>query len=191
MVKKQKVPKALPHWGAFLYYADHDLLAFAWLFCGGLHVPSYYHAAQAMEKYFKSLVLATTNPLPSNTSWLGSHSLSHLATLCTQNFPYYGTPAIEKKLALFTEYDPATRYPSVPRQHGNGFTSADVPAIWDLILHLRQDIPIVLDDYPLGMVVRGHHHGKPNTVPAGDARYRNVKVALLDLFPDAKSIVRW
>jgi hypothetical protein len=190
MPKKQKAPKAVPHWGAFLALADEDLLAFAWLFSGGLHLSSYYHAAQALEKYFKSLILATVTSLPTNTSWLNSHDLSHLAVLCSPKFPYYGEAATKKKLALFTEYDAATRYPLVPRQHGNGFTSAEVPAIWDLIRHLRQDIPIVRDDYLLGMVVRGHHHGKPNTVHAGDARYRSAKVALLRLFPDVTTIVR-
>jgi HEPN domain-containing protein len=186
---KQKQQQPLPHWGAFLYYADWDLIAFAWLLYGQLYVPAYYHASQSIEKYFKSLILATTNPLPLNTSWLNSHSLSHLSKLCAQNFPYYEQPAIRKKLALFTEFDAATRYPSVPRQHGNGFTSEDIPVIWELIRHLRRDIPIVRDDYPLGMVVRGHFQGKPTVPdPAADL-YRSSRTALLRLFPDVRDIV--
>jgi len=191
-MKTQKTQNALPNWAAFLTLADEDLLAFAWLFCGGLHVPSYYHAAQALEKYFKSLILATVTPLAANTSWLNSHNLSHLAVLCSPKFPYYGEAATKKKLALFTEYDTATRYPLVQRQHGNGFTSEEVPAIWDLIRHLRLDVPITRDDYLLGMVVRGHHHGKPDAIHKGfNAQYRVSRIALLRLFPDAETIVRW
>jgi hypothetical protein len=50
---------------------------------------------------------------------------------------------------------PLTRYPWVEQKHGNGFTDADVPLFWDLVFHLRTDIPIKTDDYMLGMLLRG------------------------------------
>ena len=43
----------MSQWGSFLGHADEDLLSFAWLFYGGLHVHSYYHAGQAIEKYLR------------------------------------------------------------------------------------------------------------------------------------------
>jgi hypothetical protein len=42
-----------------VYYADYDVLAFACLLQGGLHVAAYYHAIQALEKYFKGLALSS------------------------------------------------------------------------------------------------------------------------------------
>ena len=49
-------------WGNFVYYADHDLLAFAWLYTDGLRVAGYYHATQAVEKYLKSIALSIIDP---------------------------------------------------------------------------------------------------------------------------------
>jgi hypothetical protein len=57
-----------PIWGSFILYADYDVLAFALLFQGGLHVASYYHATQAIEKYLKALALSIVDPPWTNTS---------------------------------------------------------------------------------------------------------------------------
>jgi hypothetical protein len=187
----------MSHWGSFLAHADEDLLSFAWLFTGGLHVHSYYHGGQAIEKYLKALALSLSDPdgkkqMAVNASWLRTHDLKKMAQRCAKQFPYYGTSDTTKKLALFTEFDQATRYPWVSRTHGNGFNSADVPAMWDLIRHLRTDIPIKTDDYLLGMVVRGHHQGRPDTVSQGiNRRYALPKAAVEGMFPDVSSIVRW
>ena len=71
-------------------------------------------------------------------------------------------------------------------------SSSDIPLIWDLIRHLRTDVPIKLDDYLLGMVVRGHHQGQPNAVNQGiNNRYGLSKVAVVRMFPDVATIVRW
>ena len=124
--------------------------------------------------------------------YLHTHDLKKLAQRCAKQFPYYGSADTTRKLALFTEFDQATRYPWVQRTLGNGFKSTDIPLIWDLIRHLRTDIPIKLDDYLLGMVVRGHHQGQPNAVNQGiNNRYGLSKVAVVRMFPDVATIVRW
>jgi len=157
----------------------------------------YYHAGQAIEKYLKALALAVIDPdgkrlTALNARWVRTHDLNKLAKRCANQFPYYGTADTTRKLALFTEFDQATRYPWVSRALGNGFSSADVPAMWDLIRHLRTDIPIKTDDYLLGMVVRGHHQGRPDTVSQGtNCRYALPKAAVERMFPDVTSIVRW
>lgn len=68
---------------------------------------------------------------------------------------------MQAALARFTEFDQATRYPWVKQNLGNGFTSADMPLICEILIRLRTDIPITKDDYPLGMFLRGHHHNHP------------------------------
>jgi HEPN domain-containing protein len=56
------VKKPAPLWGNFIGYADWDLLAFGWLYLGGIRVPAYYHATQAVEKYLKALALSIIDP---------------------------------------------------------------------------------------------------------------------------------
>jgi hypothetical protein len=188
-----------PIWGNFVYHADYDVLAFAWLFQGGLHVASYYHATQALEKYLKGLALSivdpagTTHPYPSNKRWLQDHNLARLADRCTQSFPYYGTSQVQASLKRFSEFDQLARYPWVQQALGNGFTSADVPFICELFLHLRTDIPLAKDDYPLGMFIRGHHHLHPeHTVNPNLAAMQAPAVgAVRQLIPKIENMVRW
>jgi len=156
-----------PIWGNFIYYADYDVLAFALLFQGGLHVASYYHATQAIEKYLKALALSVvdppgrTHPYPQNKRWLQDHNLVRIAKRCADSFPYYGLAPVQTVLRKFSEFDQTTRYPWVEQNEANGFTSADIPMMCDLLLHLRNDIPITVDDYPLGIFIRGYHHNHP------------------------------
>lgn len=190
------MPRPAPLWGSFIHHADQDLLSFAWLYSGGIRVPGYDHAAQAIEKYLKALTLSLIDPdgeteTALNNPWLRTHDLNKLARRCSAQFPYYGAAGTTRKLALFTEFDQATRYPWISRTLGNGFNSADVPAMWDLIRHLRTDIPIKVDDYVLGMAVRGHHQGRPDAIHQGFAEYRQCVVALQRMFPDLATIVRW
>jgi HEPN domain-containing protein len=191
------MPGPAPLWGSFLHHADEDLLSFAWLFSGGLRVHGYYHAVQAIEKYLKALALSVADPhgktlTALNTRWVINHDLKGLARRCAKQFPYYGSADTLNKLAFFMEFDQATRYPWVQRTLGNGFKSTDIPLIWDLIRHLRTDIPIKVDDYLLGMVVRGHHQGQPNVVNEGiNSNFEQSKMALVRMFPDVATIVRW
>jgi hypothetical protein len=152
-----------PKWGNFVHYADLDLLSFGLLYVGGLTVPSYYHATQALEKYFKALALSIIDPDDNLASpfkdhpWLRKHTISIVAEQCEGKHPYYARPDIKFTLKRFEEFDQSARYPWVPQKHGNGFTSADLPLFWDLFQNLRNDIPIDVDDYMLGIAVRGRH----------------------------------
>jgi HEPN domain-containing protein len=187
-----------PLWGSFVGFADLDLLSFAWLYHGGLRVPAYYHATQAIEKYLKALTLSMLDPdgetkTALNNRWLLTHNLAALAERCADRFPFYGQSEILARLRRFSEFDQVARYPWVEQEHGNGFTSSDVPLLWELVRHLRTDLPIKVDDYILGVLVRGHHHGRPevrtNPYLLGDLV--ECLAALRRMFPEVDRIVRW
>jgi HEPN domain-containing protein len=186
-------------WGPFVYRADSDLISFAWLHSGGLRVSGYYHATQAIEKYLKALALSVIDPdgakkaALSKRSWLREHDLFEIARQCAPQFPYYVQPEVTVKLERFSEFDKVARYPGIKQVHGNGFTSEDIPVIWDLIRRLRTDIPIPCDDYPLGMFVRGHHQGHPEFKVYSHviAERAGCLAAFRRMFPDVDNIVRW
>ncbi len=186
-----------PLWGNFVAYADSDLLAFARLYTGGLHVLGYYHAIQAIEKYLKALALSIIDPTgnsetPETNRWLLNHNLVRLANRCGSKYPYYKEPKSLKLLERFSEFDQSTRYPWVLQKLGNGFTSADIPLIWDLLFHLRTDIPIEKDDYMLGMAVRGYHQNHPE-IPTNllqNPGLADSVAALQAVFPDIRKLVR-
>jgi hypothetical protein len=187
-----------PIWGNFVGHGDEDLLAFAWLFQGCLLLQSYYHAGQAMEKYLKGLALSiedpggTAHPYPTHKRWLTDHNLARLGQRCAAKFPYYGTIAVQSTLQRFSEFDQATRYPWVERKLGNGFTTADVPVMVNLLHRLRNDVPLVLDDYVLGMLVRGHHQFNPQ-IPVNihmAQMYAPAFAAARTLFPNIETMVR-
>jgi hypothetical protein len=104
-----------PLWGNFVAYADQDLLSFAYLYSGGIRVLGYYHATQAVEKYFKALALATidsdgrteTTLAKLNGPW--NQKLPDLAKICATTFPYYGEAEILKTLTRFSEFDQVAR----------------------------------------------------------------------------------
>jgi HEPN domain-containing protein len=186
-----------PLWGNFVGHADEDLLAFAWLWKGGLMLPAYYHATQAVEKYFKALCLSIIDPdgskeTAANKKWIITHDLGALAKRCQERFPYYGEPAVVTELQRLSEFDQATRYPWVPRKHGSGFSGDDLAVFCALISHLRTDIPIQVDDYLLGILIRGFHHANPAfAVNEYLLAQRKASVmALQQLWPDVKKIVR-
>jgi HEPN domain-containing protein len=186
-------------WGSYIYHGDYDVLSFALLLQGGLLVPAYYHAAQAMEKYLKALALSIadpvgeTHPIPQHKRWLKGHSLTDLADRCKVRFPYYGEAGAQAALGRFSEFDKAARYPWERQTLGNGFAGADIPLICELLVHMRADIPITFDDYPLGIFVRGHHHNRPECpvnphlaalqAPAIDAARK--------MIPNINKMVRW
>jgi HEPN domain-containing protein len=186
-----------PLWGNFVGYADWDLLSFAWLYEGGLHVPGYYHATQAVEKYLKALALSILDPdgvteTALNKRWIRTHDLDELARRCAARFPFYGQPEMQARLKRFSEFDQAARYPWTEQKLGNGFTGSDVPLLCDLVRRVRTDLPIKVDDYILGMLLRGHHQGRPETSAnfqalAGIGR---CVAALRRVFPGVDTIVR-
>jgi HEPN domain-containing protein len=103
-----------PLWANFVSYGDWDLLSFAWLYEGGLHVPGYYHATQAVGKYLKALVLSVLDPdgvheTVLNNAHMWTHDLEELAEMCLGRFPFYGQPEIVARLKRFSEFDQAAR----------------------------------------------------------------------------------
>lgn len=186
-----------PLWGNFVGYADRDLLSFAWLYEGGLRVPGYYHATQAVEKYLKALALSTLDPdgvteTALNKKWIRAHDLDKLGTRCAARFPFYGQSETQARLKRFSEFDQAARYPWAKQRLGNGFIGSDVPLLCDLVRRLRTDLPIKVDDYILGMVLRGHHQGRPETSANLQdlAEFRGCVAALRRVFPGVDTIVR-
>jgi HEPN domain-containing protein len=123
-----------PLWGNFIAHADEDLLAFGLLIRGRLHGLAFYHGVQAIEKYFKALVLSILDPAgtketPSTQKWLKTHDLEKLANKCKDAFPFYGESGVLHNLKRFTEFDQASRYPWVEQVLGNGFSSDERLAI--------------------------------------------------------------
>jgi hypothetical protein len=121
-----------------------------------------------------------------------THDLGKLAERCAGDFPFYGEPEILSRLNRFSEFAQAARYPWVRQKLGNGFTSLDIPLFWELFLHLRTDLPIKVDDYILGMIVRGHHHNSPevSTNAFVVAELRGPLLALRTIFPQIDNLVR-
>jgi hypothetical protein len=190
-----------PLWGNFVFYADWDLLSFAWLYEGSLHLPGYYHATQAIEKYLKALALSILDPegvtetalSKKNKEWILKHGLDKLALRCAERFPFYGQSEVQARLKRFTEFDQAARYPWVKQQLANGFTSSDIPLLCGLVRHLRMDLPIKVDNYILGILLRGHHQGHPETsanLQPLTEHTRGCVAALRRVFPDVDTIVR-
>lgn len=162
-----EMSRKAPLWGNFVYYADHDLLSFGLLTVYGLMLPAMYHGTQALEKYLKALVLSIIDPSGStetaeNNPWLKTHDLVELANKCGQIYPYYTQTDVLDHLRRFTEFDQDTRYPWVNRKFGNGYSSNDTLIFEEIISHLRCDLPIIVDDYMLGIALRGSHHKHPD-----------------------------
>ena len=187
-----------PFWGSYVFYADYDLLAFAWLVQGGLDVVALYHAIQALEKYLKGLAYSVDDPTgkipPTDASkhWLKNHNLVQLAERCSKLFPRYGDTQVQATLKRYSEFDQWTRYPWVPQTLGNGFTTEEFPKICELLVSLRIDIPLVRDDYPLGMFIRGCNHGRPECAvnPNWAAKHYPALAAARRMIPQIEKMVR-
>ncbi len=156
-----------PLWGNFVSYADEDILSIGMLCGGGLYLPAFYHATQAVEKYLKALILSIIDPnetelILEKYKFLKTHNLLKLASRCESRYMYYADQKTIGNLIKFSEYDQATRYPWVKRQHGNGFSSSDFAIFEEILIELRSDIPIDIDDYKLGIAVRGYHFASPD-----------------------------
>jgi hypothetical protein len=191
--KKYRKP---PLWGNFIGYADEDMLSIGLLVMGGIRAPAYYHATQAIEKYFKALILSILDPeggmlTPENKKWLLTHDLEELASYCSGRFKYYNNKKVLDNLKLFSEYNQVTRYPWVKQKHGNGFSTKDFVHFEDIILHLRNDIPIKIDDYKLAIAVRRCHHKHPKIKLPEDQQEKLAIFCLKKVFPKLNKFVRW
>ena len=188
-----------PRWGSLVYHADHDFIAFGILIVGGLFVEGFYHGVQSIEKYLKALALTIYDPsqLKSNEeciNWLRkySHNLEKLGNYCSSNFLYFSKPKTNETLKRFSEFDKATRYPWVERTLGNGFSGSDIPVFFDIIKNARNSLPISIDDYPLGIYVRGHHYENVNYKiddPLSQPIINSVK-KIKRIFPEIEKLVR-
>jgi HEPN domain-containing protein len=194
------VPKRMPKWGLFIGHADDDLIAFAVLWANApLSRAPFFHAQQAIEKYLKALVLSIGDPLgenltPINTPWIKRHDLMALAERCAPEFPYYGDAATIEKLRFFNELNQGLRYPWVAR-NGGSLSVKKVHWLEELVHHLRNDVPIVLDNYMLAMLVRGYFHQDPSVrFPQSEEvlpLYAPSIAALRATFDDLEGLVRW
>jgi HEPN domain-containing protein len=185
-----------PLWGNFIAYADQDLLAFGLLIQGGLLVPACYHGVQAIEKYLKALVLSILDPTgttetPITRPTLKNHGLQTLAKQCNETDTYYNQSDVIANLKRFEEFDQATRYPWVDQKLGNGFSSEDVQIISEMCKQLRTRLPIALDNYKLGIEVRGYFHGDRLKTPPGNQFHSHEAVkALRKVIPSLDDFVR-
>ena len=141
-------------------------MACAILYENRLHLPGFYHATQAVEKYFKALAMSIVDPTGKKTefSWMKGkrgHDLVYLAGLCSKKSSIYLDRGFMLELKRFSEFDQTARYPWPPGKLSNGFNSADFEIYALLFRYLRNDIPIEKDDFPLGLAVRGYYHRHP------------------------------
>jgi HEPN domain-containing protein len=186
-----------PLWGNFVPYADSDFLAFGVLNKNGLFVLAAYHGTQAIEKYLKALCLSIIDPIGTSATveteknWIMTHNLENLANRCSTTLPYFGRPDVLENLRRFSEFDQAARYPWVKQNHANGFTTDDIPIFGEIVLQLRQHIPIVADDYALGMEVRGFHQVSKEAPKSWPYYSHDAVEALREIFPNLNEYVRW
>ena len=147
-----------PRWGNYVFDGDKDMLAFGVLWENQLIAKAYYHTVQAIEKYLKALVLSVSDPAgtidPTTVKGIRTHKLVDLAAECGSD-PFYSDPTTTIILDRLSRYDQATRYSLVNNPVLAGFSTADLPVIVALIKKIRMDLPLALDDYPLGVEVRG------------------------------------
>ena len=77
------------------------------------------------------------------------------------------------------------------RSLGNGFDGDDVDVIAAICKRLRTDLPITLDNYQLGMDVRGYDQGDRTALdPARAYRSLDAVTALRSVVPSLSDFVR-
>lgn len=188
-----------PIWGELLVGADMDLMAFSLLYQGKLFIPAMYHASQAQEKYLKCLAFSIKKPgedledsLEGNI-WLKTCDVGYLVQRCGSIHPFYKEDDILESIYRFARCEDLSRYPWVSKYKAAAFTIEDIPRYLKIIQHLRTDIPIEDDDYPLGLMLRGYFHKtkKPVTTASIADMQKIAAVSLKRLFPGVDGLVRW
>ena len=62
--------------------------------------------------------------------------------------------------------------------------------LWELVLRLRNDIELGLDDYPLAIVLRNHHFNSPENQTDIKVWEESAKI-LKETFSDWRKLIRW
>ncbi len=185
-------------WGDFIFYGDQDLLSFALLYSGGLAVPAMFHASQVIEKYLKALALSTVADADDPRScedfpWLKTMDLGYLAQKCATKFPFYIHQDTLNLVYRYARFDKVARFPWHEKRYGSGFTVEDQPVFFELVSRLRRDINIPVDDFPLGLLVRGFPQNSPKAIihrPIADLQ-RIALATLRKTFRKVDEMVRW
>lgn len=195
--RREDRPFHPPLWGNFVYYADHDLLSMGVLAKAHLFEPSLFHAGQALEKYLKALILADKDPMGARETaetqpWIQQHDLARLARRGLARFPHY-SDFIPDPFNRIASFNTAMRYPWRDAKGSASFSvEKEIRLAGGIIERLRNDLPIQVDDYPLGIALRGrfHRHGRPR-VPRRQRRDTALAVAALrELLPNVDDMVR-
>jgi len=189
-----------PRIGNLIGYADEDVISTAILFQKGALEHAYYHAVQALEKYLKVLAICIfdKNFEKSDDDWVKflkkySHNLSKLGGYCSHDHPFFAQKDTIVELEKYSEYDQATRYPWVEMNKSNGFSSEEIKTFFKLLKELRNNIPINVDNYALGIMVRGYSHKDLKKKMINSPIFLLQRQALGDLiktFPKIDELVR-
>jgi len=188
-----------PRWGSLLYHADYDFIVFGVLLSKCLLTEAFYHSTQAVEKYLKVLALDIYDhdEAESIEEWekflkKHGHNLDKLGMYCSSKHSYYKESLVIENLKKFTLFDQSTRYPWVQNEPVNGFCGSDASVFYELVQHLRNDIPIQTDDYPLGLLLRGYHHktNKPVRETPIYLEHRKAAMELKANFPNVNELIR-
>jgi HEPN domain-containing protein len=185
-----------PQWGNLVFHADKDILALGVLAYAQQYSQAFYHGTQAIEKYLKALYLSTkgahaTTDTEKCLRGKDGHDLVKLAQKCGQEYPYCIQDDVLVSLQRFAEFDQLARYPWVDQNHGNGFRGEDIFVIAEIARRLRNYIPIQIDNYPLGMEVRGYFHNSGKSDPRSPLYSHQAVDALRKVIPNINLFVRW
>ena len=193
--------KRSTQFGNLIYNADLDLLAAGVLYehkvLGSL---SFYHLAQAIEKYLKVLLIDINykdGKLPVDQAGntyipYQGHRIDILASKLPndEKYNFYKKDVINK-LEEYSKYNEALRYAIVDKEKKvDGISSDELKIMGEIILKLRNEISIVenIDDYPLGMAVRGCHFRSLSEI---DIEEKKVSKPLEKIFPNLSDFVRF
>ena len=190
--------RRVPAWGNFVYKADTHLISFAVLNHYMVYESAICHAVQALENYLKALALSIAESTHDSgtdydDSWLRTHDLVRFAKRCAKKIPYYGEENLLDDLLQFYEVAKSLRDPTSERADTSGFSTTDYNKFEEIILRLRTDIPIIKDDFPLGVLIRGHSHGRPSKHKSAllPDSHRISAALLRNVITRADQLVRW
>jgi argininosuccinate synthase len=186
-----------PQYGTFIYDADTHLLSAGSLGLTNMR-HAYFHITQAIECYLKAFLLQVENPYgyvsKNDKSKNKSHNLKLLASSLPTKYEFYREPRIVKALEEYSAYNEAARY-SDSSKLDKGFNSSELKLMQEIINNLRNDILMLIeiDDYPLGIAVRGSHFRSPNEIIQNITIIAEREKAdlLKKIFPELDKFVKW
>jgi HEPN domain-containing protein len=194
---KKHSKTSFPKWGNFIYYADEDVLSIGVLIAASRFLLAFYHSTQAIEKYLKALFLSILDPdgkiltWEDIKKWLQTHELDQLALYCSGRYPFYKEEKTLSYLKELSKYNQFTRYPWTMVKNVLSFD--EFFKLEKILLNLRNDIPIEVDDYPLGIAVRGFFYRAPDRKINDWTSEGNAFAVeyLRKIFPRLNEFVRW